>query len=221
MKYSFNRPDFRNLKGEIAERLVNCYIRENVIPLLQKSWDKVIFTPQAWFGDEVEQNKNKPDYMKIFWRHEEHFFIKNKLFPSQALMVKFKKLTKTLQNAPDGFLFKLKLTGEHKRLEEALQELQVSSFRWTDHGYTFDYQEQNGDELLPIVDGHIEVIEIKSDKSNLPSHQRASYRNIVKEGYILRFFHVDESLFINNEFEIEEKLITEPNQIVTFPIKPR
>ena len=220
MKYSFNKADFRNLKGKIAERLVNCYIEENVIPLLQKSWDKVIFTPHAWFGDEVEENKHRPDYIKIFWRREEKFFIKNKLFPTQALMVKFKKLTKTLQNVPDGFLFKLKPTGEHKRLKKALEELQVSS-SWEEGDYTFNYQEQNGDELLPIVDGDIEVIEIKSDKSNVPPHQQQSYRNIVKEGYIVRFFHVDESLFIKNEFEIEEKLITEPNQIITFPIKPK
>jgi hypothetical protein len=167
----------------------------------------------------MEENKHRPDYMKIFWRREEKFFIKNKLFPTQGLMVKFKKLTKTLQNVPDGFLFKLKFTGEHKRLKEALKELQVQS-SW-EEGDTFNYQEQNGDELLSTVDGDIEVIEIKSDKSNVPSHQQQSYKNIVKEGYMVRFFHVDESLFINNEFEIEEKLITEPNQIVTFPIKPK
>jgi hypothetical protein len=220
LKYSFNKVEFRNLKGKIAEGLVNCYIEENVIPLLQKSWDKVIFTPQAWFGDEVEENKHRPDYMKIFWRHEEKFFIKNKLFPTQSLMVKFKKLTKTLQNVPDGFLFKLKFTGEHKRLNEALKQLQVLS-SWEEGDHAFNYHEQNGDELLPTVDGDIEVIEIKADKSNVPSHQQQSYKNIVKEGYTIRFFHVDESLFNNNEFEIEEKLITEPNQIVTFPIKPK
>lgn len=208
------------LKGKIAERLVNCYIEENVIPLLQKSWDKVIFTPHAWFGDEIEENKHRPDYMKIFWRREEKFFIKNKLFPTQVLMLKFKKLTKTLQNVPDGFLFKLKTTGEFKRLKEALKELHVAS-SWGEGDYTFNLQEENSDELLPMVDGDIEVIEIKSDKSIVPPSQQQSYRNVVEEKFIVRFFHVDESLFINNEFEIEEKLITEPNQITTFPIKPR
>jgi hypothetical protein len=219
IKYSFNRKEMNNWKARITERLIHCYIDDVLIPMLRKQgWDNAIFSPHAWFGDEVEENKHRPDYMKIFWRHEEKFFIKNRLFPTQDLMVKFKRLTKTLQNVPDGFLFKLKTTGELKRLNEALKELQVSP-SWSEGDYTFNYQEQNGDKLLPIVDGEIEVVEIKSDKATLPSHQKRSYGNILREGYVLRFFHVNIVSFEKNEFEIEERLLTVPKELKTFSLK--
>lgn len=221
MRYLFSKPDFRNLKGNIAERLVENYIEKNVIPTLRKNWDEVIFTPLTRFGDEIEENKHRPSYMKIFWRHEEKFFTMNNLMPTQDMLNKFRKLTKSLENVPDGFIIKVKKTGEFKRLSEALEELNLSNESWSEGSYTFNYGERNHNELLPLVDGDIEVIEVKCDKSIIPPHQKKSYGNALREGYLIRFFHVDMSNFTKNEFEIEEKPITNPDELATFPVKPK
>lgn len=221
LRYSFSKPDFRNLKGSIAERLVKDYIEEIVIPTLRKNWDEVIFTPHAWFGDEIEQNKHKTSYAKIFWRHEEKFFIMNNSMPTSDMLDKFKKLTRLLENVPDGFIVKVKKTGEFKHLSEALEELNLAKASWSEGSYNFNYDERNLDALLPLVYGDIEVVEVKSDKSTIPPHQKKSYGNVLREGYSIRFFHVDMSDLNKNEFEIEERIIASPDEIVTFPTKSK
>jgi len=220
LNHSFSKPDFRNLKGQIAEKLVKSYIEHVLIPALQKEWDIVIFTPHAWFGDEVEENKNRPEYLRIFWQHEEKFFIANKLFPTQVFLNRFKRLTKLLENVPDGFIIKMKNTGKFKCLKEALNEFNLS-YGWEDNGYAFNQSEHKDNELLTIVEGDIEIVEVKCDKSNIPPHQKKSYRNVITGGYALRFLHVDLCLFTRNEFEIDEKLITDPDDVITFPIKTK
>jgi hypothetical protein len=113
----------------------------------------------------------------------------------------------------------IKKNNKFKTLKDALEELQLSkTVRWTDEGYTFDRSEHKDNERLPMVNGEIEVVEVKSGKSNLPPHQQKSYRSILKEGFRLRFFHVDISSMAKNEFEIQEKLLTRPDEISTFPL---
>ena len=218
LKYSFNNSDFRNLKGKIAEMLVHRYIEKVSIPSLKDKWDEAIFTPIAWFGDEEEQNKNRPPFSRIYWKHEEKFFISKNLYPTPDFLGKFKLLTKTLENVPDGFLFKIKEMDGFKTLKEALVEFNLSDY-WEDFGYTFNRKERSDDQQFAIIDGEIEIVEVKSDESNLPPHQRQSYTAVLNEGFALRFFHVDLSTFAKNEFEVSEKLITKLSELKTFPCK--
>lgn len=221
LKYSFQSKTFVNLKGEIAERLVRCYINDVLIPALHKTgWEKVVFTPFTWFGDETEINENRPPYARIFWRHEEKFFTRINVFPTQDFLSKFKCLTKLLKNLPDGFLVKMKRTGNFKPLGEALEELKIDR-SWSEEDYEFNPDEHNEKESLPIVDGEIEVVEVKSGRSNLPPHQKRSYGNFLEKGYVLRFFHVNIISFKRNEFEIEQKLIKSSDELKSYPIKPR
>jgi len=217
IKYSFNHSEINNWKGRITERLIECYINDVLIPTLRKQgWDEAIFSPHAWFGDEIEENKHRPDKWKLFPVHMEvRFLVTKGLFPTRQFLTVFKKLTNLLENAPDGFLIKIKKTRKTKPLKEAIKEFQLD--RWVVS--SCDYRERDENEILSVVDGDIEVVEIKSDKATLPSRQKRSYENILREGYVLRFFHVNIVSFEKNEFEIEEKLLTAPNELKTFPTK--
>lgn len=212
IKYSFNRKEMNNWKARITERLIHCYIDDVLIPTLRKQgWDNAIFTPYAWFGDCIGQ---APEM-------ELRFLVDNGLFPTRRFLTAFKKLTNSLENVPDGFLIKIKKTGITKPLKEAIKEFELNRWRFStvNEKPIFDYLKFDKNEILPVVDGEIEAVEVKSDKATLPPHQKRSYGNILREGYVLRFFHVNIVSFEKNEFEIEEKLLTAPNELKTFPIK--
>jgi hypothetical protein len=81
--------------------------------------------------------------------------------------------------------------------------------------------EHDDNEQLPIVEGEIEIVEIKTGKAIIPSQQMISYRKVLEERYFLRFFHVNIISFEKNEFEIEEKLVTTPEELETVQKKER
>lgn len=196
-----------NWKARIGERRVERYIKDSLILSLKESgWDDVLFTP-AWAKFNFTHFKNGT------FLPERMFFIANGLFPTRNFLEKFERLTKLLENVPDGFLVKLKKTGRFKRLGNALVELGLESRSWDWYGHKFDCSEHEKNERLLIVDGDIEIIEVKTDKSNVPRHQIASYTRVVEKGYSLRFFHVNIISFEKNLFEVKEKLVTNPSEI--------
>jgi len=231
IKYSFNRKEMNNWKARITERLVECYIKENIIPSLkEKGWDDVIYT-SGWFSGERSEDSENP-FAEYEGKAELRILIGYGFFPSEEFLKRFKQLTSLLENTPDGFLIKLKRTGMSKSREGAIKEqgLRFENFSFTHFLGTdifgsrhsmemFIRPQSSGDELLPIVNGDVEVVEIKSDKATLPPNQKRSYGSILKEGYVLHFFHVNIVSFEKNEFEIEEKLLTNSNELKTFPLK--
>lgn len=72
---------------------------------------------------------------------------------------------------------------------------------------------------VPITDGEIEIIEVKSGKSFIPPYQLANYRTAVENGYFLRFFRVNIISFERNQFEIEEKLVRNSTELKSFRVK--
>ena len=115
---------------------------------------------------------------------------------------------------PDGFLLKLKYVGEIT-LSEALQNLKLERSEWSLYGGKYKFSKQNHEdtEVIHIVEGEIEVVEVKSDKSFTPPNQIESYSNVLKKGYKLRYFHVFMISFVKNQFEIEEKVLTDKNEL--------
>lgn len=236
LKYSFHPKELNNWKARITERLVQCYIKDNIIPKLkEEQWDDVIYT-SGWF--KAERSKDSPFTQGLFAKYEnkteERILLGYGFFPTKAFLKKFKKLTSLLENIPDGFLIKLRRTGTSRSREEAIQEfglnfqglsfqhfLGTNIFGSRHHVEMFIHSKSHEDKLLPVVDGEVEVIEVKSGKSNLPPSQKRSYRNILREGYVLRFFHVEIISFEDNKFEIEEKLIKNPAELKTFPLKKK
>jgi hypothetical protein len=65
---------------------------------------------------------------------------------------------------------------------------------------------------FPVVEGEIEIVEVKSGTARLASNQIKSYTDVLRKGYPLRYFHVEIISFERNQFEIKEKLITDPRE---------
>jgi len=238
LRFSLNPKELNEWKARITERLVECYVEQNLIPRLKREedWDIVIFSRVTWFSVPGSLGFN-PDF-----KDEKLFFLANRLLPKYELLNNFKELTKTLSNCPDGFLIKLRKTGGSKTLKDGMAEMGLKSERSSifqstashveflqgryldtlkEHGYaiekslSFDSEKHEENEQLPIVDGEIEIVEVKSGKGNLARNQIQSYTEVVKKGFTLRFFLVNIVSFERNEFEIKEKSIRDPNEIKT------
>jgi len=222
LKYSLHSKELNNWKARITERVVELYIQEKVISRLKKEgWSDAIYT-RGWFYQPIKDHKG--DLLDLFEKREAKFFIANNLFPISRFLKNFEKLTKLLKNIPDGFLVKWKETGRFKILRDGLVEFGLDSYKnggsWNfGENNRFLSPEHNMNERLSVVDGEVEVIEVKSGKSNLPPHQKRSYNNIIREGYVLRFFQVNIVSFERNEFEIEQKLFLGPTELKSFPLK--
>jgi hypothetical protein len=223
MKYGLHWTELNNFKARLTERLVKRYIEKILIPALrEQGWNQAIFTPNCWFGDEEEQNKNRPKPMQIFWNLESKFFVSNGLYPTEEFLQAFKKLTRLLDNTPDGFLVKLRKTKRTKLLKDALEELGLKKCSgWSVGEYSYSPLEHDDNEQLPIVEGEIEIVEVKTGKAIIPSHQMVSYRKVLEERYVLRFFHVNIISYEKNEFEIEEKLVTTPEELEAVQLQER
>ena len=234
-RFSLSPKELNGWKASLTERLVECYIEQRLIPRLksQEGLEIVIFSTFTWFSVPDSQGFN-PDF-----KNERVFFLSNGLLPTNELLHNFETLTKTLENVPDGFLLKLKRTGESKPLRDGISEMGLQTMRSTrstlmsrlhqvgnidnvkGSGYAvvreigFDAEECDFNQQLPVVKGSIEVVEVKSGKGNLASNQVQSYINVVKMGFPLRFFKVEIIDFKENQFEIRERLITNPDEIVT------
>jgi hypothetical protein len=222
LRYSFNAKELNNWKGVITERLVECYIEDIIIPSLKNEWDHAFFRRDIPFLCSKENSKDS------FWRNmlqrtSGQFFIGHGLYPTKELLIKIEILIKLLEHSsiPDGFLFKLKKTGETKTLKQALNEFDlggrwgggsVTEFRLGDYSverhYSSDFicSEHDENEQLPIVNGEVEVIEVKSGKGEMKSYQRKDYIEMVNKGYPLRYFYVKMVSFEGNLFEIREKI---------------
>jgi len=119
MKFSLSPKELNNWKAGITERLLECYFEQVLASRLKKeeNWDFIILVSCTWFSVPNSIGFN-PDF-----KNEKVFFLSNGLIPTPRLFISFKKLTQTLSNLPDGFLVKLKKTGNSKCLENGILEM--------------------------------------------------------------------------------------------------
>ena len=225
MKYSFKQRDMRSLKkckslinedvkkwkGGVTESLVKCYIRDILIPRFkEEGWFKVLFLeniPLYLFMDVIpvygqsylslsselakrlpkELYQNQRDFLRDRFGLIKSLFHEKNIHPCQELLNNFEKLCILLNNTPDGFLVKTNKIGTETIAEESRK--------------------------IPIVDGEIEVIEVKADKGKLNRAQKDQYSTLVKNGYPLHLFHVSIISVEGNNFEVKDKLLTTVEEI--------
>ena len=217
------------MKARITEILVESCIKEVIAPTLKKEgWDDVIYT-NAWYRTKEGEvrtfaRSSSAEYLN---KIEERILVANGFYPTRKFLTKFRRLTSLLEIVSDGFLIKLKTTGNFKPLEETVEEfgldyenVGLSRYLLTDFYGLGQHRDQmlklsflKFTNKLPIVNGEIEVVEVKSGKARLPSDQRRSYLNAVRSGYPLRFFRVKIISFLGNEYEIREKVIKNEEQM--------
>ena len=219
MRFRLNPRELNGFKARLAERLIERYMEQRLIPQLRKEekWDFIIYVVVAWCSIGGSS------------RDVSAFFLSNGVFPTHDLMRSFERVTKALNNVPDGFLVKLKKTGKSKTLKAGLKEMGwrrgeslgmsfSSPVDWQEKGYRIQRRivftpDGSEDTSLPIVEGEIEIVEVKYGTSNLAPSQMESYRNAMRQGCSLRYFHVEIISFEKNEFNVEMRHITNPNEI--------
>jgi len=214
MKYSFKQRDMRSLKkwkGEVTESLVKCYIKDILIPRFkEEGWFRVLFLvniPMYLFMDYIpaygqnylslsselakrlpkDLTHNQLNFLRDKFGLIKTLFHEKNIHPCQELLKNFEKLCILLNNAPDGFLIKTNKIGSETIAEKKRK--------------------------IPIVDGEIEVIEVKADKGKLNRAQKDQYSTLVKNGYPLHLFHVSIISVGGNSFEVKDKLLTTVEEI--------
>ena len=84
----------------------------------------------------------------------------------------------------------MKRNGAFRKVKQAVEEYNLTSkIQLEDFDGNKFLQLPKENEKLPVVDGKIEVVEVKTGKGN--QLQVDSYRNAVANGYPLRLFKVD------------------------------
>ena len=188
-------------QAQVSERLVGNYIEDKLIPALKlQGWNEVVYAQSHCFNFYYDENESqRPKSRQGVWNNYVHsFLLENGLYPTEEFMESFKKLTSLLKHSPDGYLFKFKKTGKVKSLKKHANAQS---------------------ELLPIVNGEIEVVEVKSGKAKLFPSQKEDYCNVLIERFVLRFFQVEVVSFEKNEFGIEEKIISNSSAFSKISLK--
>jgi hypothetical protein len=203
--------DVKKWKGGVTESLVKCYIRDVLTPRLkEEGWFKVVFLeniPLYLYMDMFpaygqnylslsselakrlpkELTQNQRDFLRDKFGVIKSLFHEKNIHPCQDLLNNFEKLCILLNREPDGFLVKTNKIGTETIAEEKRK--------------------------IPVVDGEIEVIEVKADKGKLTRAQKDQYSTLVKNGYPLHLFHVSIVSIDDNNFEVREKLLTTVEEI--------
>ena len=194
-------------KGRLGERLVELYVNDELIPSLKKDegWTDIVYT-EAFFKS--PRSPVFPESLRKFEEEREaRLILTNGFCPTKEFLEYFRKLTSSLSNIPDGFLIKMKRTGIYKTVKEAVEEFEVTcNARFEDINGNPVLKVPKKNTRLPVVNGEIEVVEVKSGKSY--TLQVPSYKNALANGYHLRLFKVD-----LNSFEIREKLMLSPDEV--------
>jgi hypothetical protein len=200
MEYRVKSLEHSGLRGKIGEQVARSYIRSVLAPKLVKEelWDHVVlnnncYKQRARFGN-----------TKLFnfdcFRED---FLSNGFFASMKLLSKYADAVGILERnhcTPDGMLLKLKdlkKTGKVKQ-SECLFSARLRMLGLKTDGDYF---------ILPVVDGEIEIVEIKCGRSaKLLDKQKETYNELIAKGVPLRMVNVRIVSFDLNRFLVEEKL---------------
>ena len=60
---------------------------------------------------------------------------------------------------------------------------------------------------VPVFDGELEIIEIKTENAKMTRNQKNGYLEALSQGYKIRHFRVDMDSFNKNRFQIIESVI--------------
>jgi hypothetical protein len=129
-------------------------------------------------------------------------FIAHGFSPDAKLLSKYANTVGVLNRnhcTPDGLLLKLTETGKTKRVKE-------SECRPLARLRTRQFQRDGGCFVLPVVDGDLEIVEIKCGRSaKLLDKQKETYNDLIAKGVPLRMIKVRIVSFDLNRFLVEER----------------
>lgn len=205
MLYQFKQLEHNGLKGAIGEQLARSFIRNRLAPKLikEEGWSHVVYSR----NDYKQHKKHAQVWNRKLFTFDEFRddFLLHGFYATRRLLAKYAQVAGVLIHhhcTPDGILIKLQETGRKKKVDETtVHSLKVRGFNLRKQKNTH----------LPIVEGGLEIIEIKSGRApKLMDKQKQTYSNLITEGFPLRLIRVRIVSFDRNQFLVEESKFTKP-----------
>lgn len=198
MEYRFKPFAYNSLKGAIGEHLARSFIRNHLAPTLvtSENWDHVVLSRNNYRQRIRTRNRNLFSYDRF--RQD---FISHGFYGTKEILCKYAAAVYVLDRnhcTPDGFLLKLRETGETKKLRNGA----FTPAPWL-HARG---QPKNRNCIeLPVIDGELEIVEIKCGrKAKLNDSQRKAYNDLIAKSIPLRMVRVRFVSFDLNRFLVEE-----------------
>ena len=198
MKYRFKALEWNGLKGTIGEHLARSFIRTVLAPRLaqEEGWDHVVLS----HNDYKHQAKKPSQKLFKFDRYREDF-MGHGVYATSRLLARYADAVGTLLKnhcTPDGLLLKLRETGSVTRLKARACPLGTLS--------RVAASQRHGDRVeLPVVDGALEIVEIKCGRAaKLVGKQKSAYNDLIAKDVPLRMIKVRIVSFDLNRFLVED-----------------
>jgi len=199
MEYKFKSLEYNGLKGKIGELVAKSFVRSVLAPKLMKDelWDHVILSDNSY----KQRVRSRSTKLFSYDRFREDFFA-NGFSADMKLLSHYASIVGVLERnhcTPDGLLLKLKHTGGTKKVEK-------SDCSFLARLHMMNRQEDGDCFVLPVVDGGVEVVEVKCGRSSkLMDKQKETYNDLIAKGIPLRLLRVRIVSFDLNRFLVEER----------------
>lgn len=199
MEYKFKSLEYNGLKGKIGELVARSFVRSVLAPKLMKEelWDHVVLSGNGY----KQRARSRSTKLFSYDRFREDF-VANGFSADTKLLSHYAGIVDVLERnhcTPDGLLLKLKHTGKTKKVEKSECSFPVRL-------HTMNRQEEGGGFVLPVVNGGVEVVEVKCGRtSKLMDKQKETYNDLIAKGVPLRLLRVRIVSFDLNRFLVEER----------------
>jgi len=199
MEYRLKSLEYNGLRGKIGEQVAKSFVRNVLAAKLMKEeqWDHIILS-----NNDYKQRARSGNTKLFNYDCFREDFIVNGFWADAKLLSKYADTVGILERnhcTPDGVLLKLKETEKTKRVRE-------SECRFPARLYVKESQKDGGCFILPVVDGDLEIVEVKCGRSaRLLDKQKETYNDLIAKGVPLRMIKVRIVSFDLNRFLVEER----------------
>jgi len=196
LEYRIKALELNMLKGSIGEHVARSFIRNTLAPRLieEEKWDHVVFS-----HNDYKQNLNAWNEKLFSFDRFREDFRGHGFCANMKLLSKYAMAVGVLAHnhcTPDGLLLKLRETGRSRRVKKRARSLKRSR----------SSQKPEETLKLPVVDGGLEVVEIKCGRhAKLMSKQKETYNDLIAKCVPLRLVEVRIVSFDRNRFLVTER----------------
>lgn len=199
MEYKFKTLEHNGLRGKIGEQVAKSFVRNVLAAKLVKEeqWDHVVLS-----NNDYKQRPRSSNTKLFTYDSFREDFVATGFSADTRLLSKYASTVSILERnhcTPDGLLLKMKETDKTRRVKE-------SECRFSIRLHLKQLQRDGGCFILPVVDGDLEVVEVKCGRSaKLLDKQKETYNDLIAKGVPLRMIKVRIVSFDLNRFLVEER----------------
>lgn len=197
MEYRLKSLELNILKGVIGEHLARSFIRNTLSRKIVEAekWDHVVFNR----NDDKQNFKVWNEKLFSYDRFREDFYAHG-FYANRQLLSKYAMVLGVLARnhcTPDGLLLKLREKGSKRKVRKNTLLLDTWLRKKSERRDVSEY---------PVVDGELEVVEIKCGRNaKLMKKQKETYNDLVWKGVPLRMVEVRIVSFDRNKFLVQER----------------